>query len=254
MFDKILICIAYHHAPDGNYVNLCKVISNIQQHYKCEFKLVVHTNCEEGKQIILNNFQNIDVIVCHNLEHPYYLTWQHRSYMKDNVDYYDAFVYVEDDILIKYEQLINHLKNLEQLWPNYVPILFRYEINKNNQRYSVDSIHPIRLQSENLIQINDLWYHNIGTYYSGCWSLTKTILKQLIDEGLEFTTTKREKSREMAASLVNWELDKQGLLQLEKQADKFVISEHSLIHHTSDKYTNQSYGMFGRFKLTEVLQ
>lgn len=254
MFDNILICIAYHHATDGNYDNLCKVISNIQTHYKCKYDLVVHTNNEEGKQQILNKFQNINIIVCNNLEHPYFLTWQHRSYMIDKIDQYDAFIYVEDDIVIKYEQLINHLKNLNDLWPNYVPVLVRYEFNKHNERYSVDSIEPFKLRSENIIQNNNVFYCNVGMYYSGCWSLTKPILKELINQGLEFLTTKREKSREVAASLVNWELNKQGVVQIEKQADKFQISEHSLIHHTSNKYVNQPYGMFGRIKIVDVLQ
>ena len=174
--------------------------------------------------------------------------------MKDNIDHYDAFVYIEDDILIKYEQLMNHLKSLDELWPNYVPVLFRYELNKHNERYSVDSIHPIKLQTENIIQINDVTYYNIRMYYSGCWALTKTILKQLIDEGLEFVTTNREKSREVAASLVNWELNKQCVFQLEKGADKFQISELSLIHHASDKYVNQPHGIFGKNIITLLVR
>lgn len=249
---KLLICICYHHSSDETLKNLFFNLRNIKSTYKCQYKIVIHVNTNLAKELILSNFSEAEIHVCSTLLHPFDLTWQHRQYIKDHINDYDVFMYIEDDMLIKYEQLTNYLKNLEVVWPNYVPTFFRYELNKQGERYAVD-VTRVVATSQDIISFNNKKFCKTDTIYCACWVLPGSLLKELLSVCSNcFTQIRPGLVREHAASFVNWHLKKPCLIELEK--DKFEISDLCTIHHLSNKYVNWTeQKLFGKTKLTDVL-
>lgn len=247
---NLLICVCYHHSSDETLKNLFLNLTNIKNTYECQYKIVIHVNSKLAEDLILSSFPEVEIHVCSALSHPFDLTWQHRQYIKDHINDYDTFMYIEDDMLIKYEQLTNYLKNLEKVWPNYVPTFVRYEINKENEKYVVDVANIVGNNS-NLIEIDDKKYCKIDKLYCACWVLPASLLKDLITES--FTQKALgHLVREHAASFVNWYLNKPCLIELEK--DQFQISELCAVHHLSNKYVNWTeQPHFGKTKLTKIL-
>ena len=245
---KLLICICYHHCNDQGLNILFKNIYNIKNNYSCEYKIIIHTNSDYSKELINNSHSDIEVIVCSKLDHPFYLTWQHRTYIKNNFSLYDVCMYLEDDMILNYSNLLNYLKNLEHVWPNYVPTFLRYEENNILEKYAVDT-HRISLKKCKVLNLNEM-YLNVGKIYSACWVLPSKFLKGLIDKN--FTIIRGgQVIRETAASFVNWQLGKQCILQLDKDIRK--ISDKSLIHHASNKYINLIQPHFSKFKVSDLI-
>ena len=248
---NLLICVCYHHSSDDTLKNLFLNLTNIQNTYKCEYKIVIHVNSKLAQEHILNSFSEVEIHVCDALSHPFDLTWQHRQYIKDHINNYDVFMYIEDDMLIKYEQLTNYLKNLEIVWPKYVPTFFRYELNKEGEQYAVD-VHHMTVNDCCIIELNDKRYHKVSKIYCACWVLPASLLKNLITDN--FTQIiPGGLVREHAASFVNWYLKKPCLIELKK--DELQISELCTIHHLSNRYVNWTeQPHFGKVKIANILR
>jgi len=251
---KLLICITYHHTSDQHLKNLFFNLQNIKDTYKCSYKVVIHVNSEEAKQLILNDFPDTEVHVAGPMFHPWALTWGHRQYIKDHINVYDVFMYIEDDMLIKYEQLTNYLENLESVWPNYIPTFIRYEVNDEGERYALD-IQGIRFDERNILSVNDKRYYRLHGIYCACWILPAKILKEHITDVFTNTPTTYEQIRTTAASYTNGPLRKalniSLLLELEK--DQLQLSELCTIHHLSNRYIKfpiKKY--FSITKLTDI--
>lgn len=248
---KLLICIAHHYTKES-LPFLCKVISIIQTEYKCDYKIVIQTNSNQALDFLYRKFSNIEVIVYYNLLHPYHLTWQHRHYMKEHINEYDVFMYLEDDMIIHYEQYTNYLDNFYNLWPTYVPAFVRFELNDNlNKKYIVD-LGKITYNKTELKCINNKFFYKIHRVYNGCWVCPKEQLKSKIDCA-DFTDSgELHLTRERAASLVTWSLNNNCLVEIKQKEDTFSFSELSLIHHSTNKYVHLKDLPFSKYTNEEI--
>jgi len=252
---KLLVCICYHHYEDSKTLPLLFLNLQTIKEYKCDYKIVVHTNSNIAKELIYNSYPQVETIVVTKLEHPYHLTWKHREYIKEHLDDFDVYMYTEDDVIIKYSQLVNYLETLREVWPNYVPSFVRYEIN--DQDGEIYALHPQRVSQSNIVTINGKRYYNIQKTYCACWILPADLLKQqmhLINNKFTFDQMiGHEGCRENAASFVHWQLGKENLIELE--SNELQISHNCLIHHASNKYTNLAVpeGEQGQHKLKDIL-
>jgi hypothetical protein len=125
---KLLVCIPHHHSED-RLQYLSEVINNCLS-YPMDVHIIVDTN--EHNEMIEKYNPNVSVAYHNNLEHPYNLTWQHRLHILDQIDNYDYFMYIEDDMLLPFENFLEYLKNFELLYPiNCVPSLDSYSHSSN---------------------------------------------------------------------------------------------------------------------------
>jgi hypothetical protein len=245
MDKNLLICIA-HHYTENTFNLVCNLITNIQTTYTCKHKIVVHVNTDYCKELLNNKFKDLEVIVSRQLAHPHHLTWQHRQYMKDNIHNYDAFMYVEDDMVVNYDQVCNHLDQFNRLWPNYVPAFVRYEIKDGtNTKYSTDLLDKIIINRSDLRIVDGVPFveHPI---YNACWLCPKEVLINEINKSSFISGSERE----MAAFFVTLTLGKPCLIQLDKDSYKF--SDLILIHHSSNLYCNHQ-SAFGRHEIDTIL-
>ncbi len=131
---SLLICIAFHYAPE-RIKYLDKVLNELLTNYHGNIHIIIDTNTFDLEP--LNSNGRIQVFVHENLEHPFHLTWMHRKHIKHSIDAFDNFMYVEDDMLIPYENYLNYLENFKLLWPNYVPSFVRIE-QKDGENFISD--------------------------------------------------------------------------------------------------------------------
>ena len=243
---KLLICLCYHDAGHDGLQVLFRNIENINA-YAADVTLVIHTNTDVAKQLINDAYQHVVTIVANDLQHPYHLTWQHRSYIRDHMGLYDVVMYAEHDMLIMYDQICNFLHNLMHVWPQYVPGFLRYERSHDGTPYAVD----VKNMQRCIITLNET-YVNAGALYQACWMLPTTLLKSLVCDKFCMLPPRCNLTREHAASFVNWTLHKPVLLQM---LGDDQISPKSLIYHASNKYVNDDAQQhFSKTKVQHVLR
>jgi hypothetical protein len=246
---KLLICLCYHHDGDDGLQVLFRNIENINA-YAADVTLVIHTNTDDAKQLINDRHQHVITIVAKDMLHPYHLTWQHRSYIRDHLGEYDVVMYAEHDMMITGDQVDNYLENIQHMWPDYCPALVRYEISCDGDMVAVEAA-AWSINKLKFVELNAK-YADVGLLYSACWILPTVLLQQVITNSFCTMDAPVWGVREHAASFVNYTLKKPLLLQL--VPGEMQISPLSLIHHASNKYVNMKNSCFGKTKISELFK
>ena len=241
---SLLICIAHQH--DESRPSHLKTIIDRFKGYDMNVDIVIDTN----KHFDLK-MDDVDLYVHENLSHRYRLTWMHRWHFIEDIDYYDWFMYVEDDMDIPLENFKMYMENYKLMntlskyddykHNNYIPSFVRVE-KLNNKEYNVDNLSP---QMINLIKIGDKEFTTIGNSYHGFWIMAQKDLKESITDDFY---NKTSISRETAASYPTWELRKTPLLMIENnQASPLCYS-----YHLSNNYVT-SDSPFGKVEMKDLL-
>ncbi len=229
---NLLICISAHYNP-GRVKYLEEVIHNIIRNYTIDFDIIIDTNSLEYEYL---NYDKIKVFVHQNLKHPFHLTWCHRKHIIENIDNYENFMYIEDDMMIYFENYLNYLINFKTLYPKYVPAFVRIE-EKNGEEFISDIPTKQPLDS---IFIGDKFFHAFPfpINYHAFWIMPQKELKESIKENFVQET----EGREFAAMYVGWELGKKALVEL----DKGLISKKCYSYHLPNNYVE------GKIKPEEI--
>lgn len=219
MKKDLLVCIA-HHYSSARFEYLCEVLDNFAEKYNCSLDIIIDTNSDELEKELLP-IRNIKIVTHTGLEHPFHLTWMHRKHIKDNIDNYEIFLYVEDDVLVPYENYLNYLENFKLLWPKYVPSFIRVEEKEDGQY--VGDVHE--KQYLNIINVGDKQFNAFPFpfNYHAFWIMPQKELKEVMDDGFVMLSD----GREFAASFVAWHLGKPALVEIEdNQVSKKCYSYH----------------------------
>lgn len=218
---KLLVCIAAHYSED-RIQYLSKVIANLRQ-YQCEVDIFI--DCDTSWPYLGWQYQNH---LHPNLSHPFHLTLMHREHFKRELDNYDWFAYIEDDILIPWENFLSYTKKFVQLWPTQVPSFVRVE-EKDGELYLTD----IKDRQDRKNIIKDIsGKHFLQLYfpqnYNGFWIASQGAMRN----NMRPDFTKLHTYREKAASYLMWELHKPGLLEIENGH----IKEDCYAYHLPNNY------------------
>ena len=229
--ESLLVCIAYYNTLSDNYL---KIIIERFKSYNMNIHIIVDTNS--------NINLNIDAeVFVYNLNHPYHLTWMHRKHFLDNINNYDWFMYMEDDMDVPFENFEMYMENFKLLWPNYIPSFVRVE-KFNDKEFNSDNLSR---QIPHIFKIKDKKFTTIGNAYHAFWIMSKNELKEtMIDNFVRY-----EISRETAASYPTWELNKIPLLMMENNQ----ISSLCYSYHLSNKYAASPDSPFGKIEMNNLL-
>jgi hypothetical protein len=230
--NKILVCIAFHNNIHRiQYIK--KVIENYNN-YQLDVDIIVDTN--ETLEL------NVKTVV-HKLEHPYHLTYMHRKHFLDNIDVYDYFMYVEDDMLIPYDAFNEYINNFDVLWDmGSVPSFIRIESYKNKQ-FATDIINKQMIEP---IIVNGKTFGTLSEPYHAFWIMPQKQLKESINSNF----TKLNTSRENAASYPMWTLNKRPLIRIENNK----ISELCYSYHLANNYAPNPDTPFGKIEVKDILK
>jgi hypothetical protein len=211
---KLLICIAFHYV-DSRIIYLEKILEEFKK-YEIDHDIIIDTNSEETLNLQFLQNKNIEIVINKNLEHPYHLTCRHRFTMLEKLDSYDWFMYLEDDMLLPYENFESFTEKFEELWPSYTPSFIRVE-NHDSYETSPDIMIPI--SNSMVVEVKGKKYVNMPYHYNyhAFWILPKYALKKCIENITKEAFLKipiQPEVREYAASFVIWQLKIPSLLSI----------------------------------------
>lgn len=135
------------------------------------------------------NVDRLDVRHAHNVveheiseEYCHFLSWKHKALMVEQLPHYDAFLYLEDDILFGNQNLNYWFKNHEVLRAHDCYAGFvRYE-SDGTANYATD-ITPVFGQCTPLPRISlggSEYWENTNNFYNGCWILDNVEMQKFV--------------------------------------------------------------------------
>lgn len=225
MKKDLLICISHHYSED-RIMYLKRLISSFIGTYLINFDIIIDTNI--NKLLGFEKLSNVKVISHENLDHSFYLTWQHRAHFKKNIDNYENFMYLEDDMYLPFQNYQNYLTSFKVLWPKFVPSFVRIE-EFQGKEFITDCI---KTQELNVFNINGKQFTTLSNPYHAFWIMPANELRETMID----TFVRVDQSREHAASYPMWELFKKPLVELEHVNGKFEISKKCYSYHLANNY------------------
>jgi len=253
---RLLICIAFHYVPE-RYKYLKTVLLRFIETYKINIHIHIDTNSEESITLVRNDFNTyldsggISIHTHTNLQHPFLLTWMHRLFMASNINNFELFMYLEDDIDIPFENFIRYIENIEILYPARYPAFFRIE-KQDSEKYWVDGPANIIRYNE-IIELNGRRFLSLKSSYHACWAMRQKDLGELINDNfinprfidpaiLELHKNTGWNSwgiREIAASYPLYSLNKQCFVEiLPREGSGVLVSPLSMVEHLPKNYTS----------------
>lgn len=175
----ILCHIAFH---DGYYrwQYLQEIIKNFKNYESFNVSLVVDTNTYFAKKMIQKMHPDVGVIVHDNLGHPYDLTDAHRTAMEKQIESYDYFLYVEDDILILEHSLLMWVELREVIKDtNLIPGFVRVEENFDDELVLTDFRNSVTLETHSM-EIHNQVLLKTPYPYQGCWFYDRKLMKEFL--------------------------------------------------------------------------
>lgn len=248
MKKDLLICIAFHYSKDRiKYLmfNLVKLLN-----YENKPDIFIDTNA--GDLLKTNSFLKSDrvtVFVHENLSHPFHLTIKHRQQFKENIDNYENFLYVEDDMLLTYENYLSFMDKFKMMWSKFIPSFVRIE-KANGNEYVTDVINQFKINESDIVVIDGRKFisFKFPQNYNALWLMPGKELKESITE--DFTTL--HDSREKAASYPMWELNKTPLVEIEKIDGKYQIKKDCYAYHLPNNYALCKESPNAKIKVQEI--
>jgi hypothetical protein len=235
---KLLICISFHYV-ESRIENLKKIVDCFLN-YILDTTIII--DCNQNLKLF-EKYGNVIIKTHDNLPHPFHLTSVHRLTMVDEIENFDYFMYVEDDMLLPYENFLEYINNFDELYKiNCVPSFVRIE-EFNDVEYIVDLT---KNQVEGLkININNKTFINLNQPYHAFWILPNKELKESINENFKMIST----NRELSASYVMWGLNKTPYVLM----DGNKINKLSCSYHLTNNYSKMVESPFGKIRFDSVI-
>jgi hypothetical protein len=261
---NLCVVITFHYNPE-RLKYLEKVTSHLDS-LANQVKVFIVTNQCEDKYLgrIKNSIkaQNFQIVSAGDLLHRYYLTWQHleifrTEYLNDlSISH---FMYLEDDIQIKHNNILYWLRAREDLREfGLIPSFLLYEVSRNQLDQRSNSVSkPMIIKNIPKIKISETYcYLNMSNPYQAMYLLDRELIKEhLFDNPLE----KRETIwgiRETAASgltFVNIPNGFSSRVVVGFDYDSFKIDSDALIHHLPNNYVNRPLNEYGKIKIEDIV-
>ncbi len=174
---KISVHIAFHYNPE-RIVYLSKVINNVKGYVFDRTAIFVHTNQEAGKDHIGKLFPEVECIVHGQLSDPFRLTWVCRDVMETQLDEFDYFMYLEDDILVPSQAIHKWCSDMNLIsQTGYLRGFVRIEFTPEGQLRLTDFTKRITAKK---IRIGKELFFNSPKPYNAFWIYTKEQMLEFI--------------------------------------------------------------------------
>lgn len=263
MPQKLLVCVCFHYSAE-KFPHLCRVVENFLSNYP-ESDIIVDTNSRHSETAVSEKFSanpRIKTVVHDGLAHPFHLAWVHRCHFRRELDSYDVFMYVEDDIWVPYENYLNYLEVFRMVWPNYIPSFVRTE-EKDGQLYCADAFIRTRIRDADVLTFGGRRFVTLDNPYHAFWVMPRGALKESMNCDFERVYEGNKWIREIAASYglmpgrrpcVRWgsyDIQKVGVVEVD---GNMKVSPLCLVKHTTNKYINDWGFNFGKIRMDKIIK
>ncbi len=171
---KILVAIANYGTKNAEYVKLL-----IKEYKAMTFDVDIVVLCEVSKDF----GPDVTEIVGLPTKDPWSLPFGHRKLFVDQAPNYDLFIYTEDDILIREDNILAFLRASESLPENLLPGFLRYELYSDGNKNYPDIHGPYHWVPSSVCLCDDFVYADLSNKHSACYMLTRQQLERAILSG-----------------------------------------------------------------------
>jgi len=176
---KLLACVTFHYAEHRlGYVR--QVLELLGQAPFACVQRVVQTNTPKTQEVLGQEFPDVVFDLHDSLEDPFMLAWCHRSYLPEQVESFDVFAYVEDDIAISpagFARWQNDEATLRE--HGYLFGFLRVELDYRGQWVCSDMPRPAT--RDDIIEIDGKPYLASPFPYHACWIYSQATMKQFVE-------------------------------------------------------------------------
>lgn len=264
LIKNLCVAITFHY--DLERLKYLEKVTSYLDSLADQVKVYIVTNQHESKYLtIMSNsikVKNFQIVSSGPLLHPFYLTWQHldifRTDYLNNLDI-SHFMYLEDDIQIKQNNISYYLKAREDLRQyGLIPSFLLYEVSNNQlDKRSNSVVKPMIMRNIPKIKVSkSRYYLNMSQPYQAMYLLDRELAKEhLFDYPLENRETIWG-IRETAASGLTHVKVPSGFssrVVVGFDYDAFQIDSDALIHHLPNRYVNRLETEHGKINIKDLV-
>lgn len=171
---KILVAIANYGLKNVEYAKLL-----IHEFRSMPFVIDIFILSESPKDYGLD----VTVLVGLPSKDPWSLPFGHKKLFAENVDRYDVFIYTEDDVLIKMENILAFLRATDKIGGALLPGFIRYECYPNGKKNYPDIFGPHHWIPDSVEKSGGYVFAKLSNEHSACYILTQTQLRNALASG-----------------------------------------------------------------------
>lgn len=177
---------------------------------------------------------DVEVVVGAPTRDPWSLPFGHKALFADRQDEFDLFIYSEDDILIRQDQIEAFLQATEELPEDKIAGFSRFEEDQHQHRFCCDMHSHYHWRPGSLQRHGSHAYAYFTNMHSACYVLTRAHLKRCIDSG-GFLVPPHEGCYDLLCSAATDPYTQCGLEKI------LCLSriEAFLVHHLPNRYVGQ---------------
>ena len=262
---QLLVAITFHFVEER--LKYLETVASEFDGLADSVRVVVITNendpdCHEKIRRSIPSSCLVEIFVPSLMGHPYLLTWSHldvfRKYYK-SCEEISHFLYLEDDILIRKENIDYWLRGRDTLSNlSIIPSFLRYEIPSDSSvKMATDVTKRVQFSWLPKVKISSTYYYaNLPEPYQGMYLLDRVLA------GIHFFGPSSNPDfgrwgiREKAAQGITFYRVPDGCFSrnfVGVDVSKKMIDPGALIHHLPNNYANRPDTIFGRIPVAEIL-
>lgn len=263
--DKLIIAVTFYYVEER--LKYLSAISLEFANLANEIQVFIITNtideAHHGKIIAsLDGRLKAEIFVPELLGHPYLLTWCHAGIFREQFEQDESishFMYLEDDILIRPDNIAYWLKAREDLRPyGLIPSFLRFELKTGDtEPYSSDVTRKTPFSQLPKVKVSDNYYYiNLPKPYQGMYLMDRDLMKEHLFGPSSNPDFGIWNIREKAAQGLTFANVPEGyfsrnLVGYDNSINQ--IDSHALIHHTPNNYANNPDTGFGDTSVSELV-
>lgn len=181
------------------------------------------------------------------LGHPYLLPWSHLALFRDlirNKMGFSHFLYTEDDLYVKKENVVYWLEAEELLTPfGLIPGFVRFEYRPDGQRVATDITQTHNYNDMPRVEARSYSYVGFNKPYQGMYLMNRPMMEEFFSsESSSPTHPVKWGIREKATQGLVWEKVPPGAYSRSFVGFRrfYGLDERALVHHLPNNYAKQA--------------
>lgn len=171
---KILVAITSYGMKNLKYAEQL-----IQEYRSMPFEMDIFVLSEAPKDF----GSDVTVLVGLPSKDPWSLPFGHKQLFAENVENYDLFIYTEDDMLIRKDNIQAFLRASGKIGGNFLPGFVQYEIYPDGKKSYLQAHGPYHWIPGSVRKSGEYTFAEFSNAHSACYILTQAQLRRALASG-----------------------------------------------------------------------
>lgn len=251
---KILIHISFHY-NESNFPYLRTVLNSINNYSFEMVDVVIDTNgkANANKLTQLGDNFNFNLLIYghENLAHPFELTWTHRRHVSEEINNYQYFMYLEDDIEVTLDALECWRTDSEILYINrFLRGFLRTEVNSSNEPTCCDQFERAKRHNAYFRFGRPFLYPD--NPYQAFWIYSKIQMLDFVQSPSWIDGNQPDWGiRERAAAGMSWREGNRHNVLIPLDSE-LKVPTNTQVRHLSNRFANKINTKLGKLPVTKL--